>query len=116
MTACGDPHGCRPSRHFTIPLSVSGTRVRPGVRKEVITFLRPFHSPNPILTEPLQFWLELYYDVNHYSHQHRASITLPIVVLGVEQTRGQRQTGRNDLPGKGESVAKWMVIVENKKC
>jgi len=34
----------------------------------------------------------------------------------VEQTRGQCQTGRNDLPGKGESVAKWMVIVENKKC
>ena len=24
---------------------------------------------------------------------------------GVEQTRGQRQTGRNDLPGKGERVA-----------
>jgi len=23
----------------------------------------------------------------------------------VEQTRGQRQTGRNDLPGKGERVA-----------
>jgi len=25
--------------------------------------------------------------------------------LSVEQTRGQRQTGRNDLPGKGERVA-----------
>jgi len=34
----------------------------------------------------------------------------------VEQTQGQRQTGRNDLPGKGEKVAKWMVRVESKKC
>ena len=34
----------------------------------------------------------------------------------VEQTRGQRQTGHNDLPGKGERVAKWMVRVESKKC
>ena len=25
--------------------------------------------------------------------------------ISVEQTRGQRQTGRNDLPGKGERVA-----------
>ena len=37
-------------------------------------------------------------------------------LLFVEQTRGQRQTGRNDLPGKGERVAEWMVIVESKKC
>jgi len=28
-----------------------------------------------------------------------------LVMLGVEQTRGQRQTGRNDLPGEGERVA-----------
>ena len=34
----------------------------------------------------------------------------------VEQTRGQRQTGHNDLPGKGERVAKWMVRVKSKKC
>jgi len=34
----------------------------------------------------------------------------------VEQTRGQRQTGHNDLPGKGERVAEWMVRVESKKC
>ena len=27
------------------------------------------------------------------------------IVLFFEQTRGQRQTGRNDLPGKGEKVA-----------
>ena len=26
-------------------------------------------------------------------------------MVGVEQTRGQRQTGRNDLPGKGERIA-----------
>ena len=34
----------------------------------------------------------------------------------VEQTRGQRHTGCNDLPGKGERVAKWMVRVKSKKC
>ena len=28
-----------------------------------------------------------------------------IAIVVVEQTRGQRQTGRNDLPGKGERVA-----------
>ena len=27
------------------------------------------------------------------------------LVIHVEQTQGQRQTGRNDLPGKGEGVA-----------
>jgi len=26
----------------------------------------------------------------------------------VEQTRGQRQTGRNDLPGRVREVAKWI--------
>ena len=26
-------------------------------------------------------------------------------ITSVEQTRGQRQTGRNDLPGMGERVA-----------
>jgi len=43
---------------------------------------------------------------------HHAVITrrwiLPnetITALSVEQTQGQRQTGRNDLPGKGERVA-----------
>jgi len=41
---------------------------------------------------------------------------LDIVDTDVEQTRGQRQTGHNDLPGKGERVAKWMVIVKSKKC
>jgi len=38
------------------------------------------------------------------------------LVPRVEQMRGQRQTGCNDLPGKGERVAKWMVRVKSKKC
>ena len=37
----------------------------------------------------------------------RVGSTFPVMSEdgGVEQTRGQRQTGRNDLPGKGERVA-----------
>ena len=34
----------------------------------------------------------------------------------VEQTRGQRQTGRNDLPGRVRELLRWMVRVESKKC
>jgi len=34
----------------------------------------------------------------------------------VEQTRGQRQTGCNDLPGRVRELLKWMVRVESKKC
>jgi len=44
------------------------------------------------------------------------TLVLASTPLSVEQTRGQRQAGRNDLPGKGEKVAKWMVRVESKKC
>ena len=40
----------------------------------------------------------------------------PLHTATVEQTRGQRQTGCNDLPDKGERVAKWMVEVKSKKC
>jgi len=32
-------------------------------------------------------------------------LSLYIYHISVEQTRGQRQTGRNDLPDKGEKVA-----------
>jgi len=34
----------------------------------------------------------------------------------VEQTRGQRQTGCNDFPGRVRELLKWMVRVESKKC
>jgi len=37
-------------------------------------------------------------------------------VEGVEQTRGQRRTGRNDLPGRVRELLRWMVRVESKKC
>jgi len=42
------------------------------------------------------------YDVVMYLHD---ILMLRMEGLDVEQTRGQRQTGRNDLPGKGERVA-----------
>ena len=37
-------------------------------------------------------------------------------IADVEQTQGQRQTGRNDLPGRVRELLKWMVRVESKKC
>ena len=52
----------------------------------------------------------------HTQHLRPSMAALQDYPESVEQTRGQRQTGRNDLPGKDERVAKWMVRVKSKKC